>query len=250
MDRMEIGTRQVQNTIRIVTPPKRENPEWWRWLRTTDARVFLDIRVPSPVEASMHVPGGTLVLSGLRGEFDVSVPGGAVQLHDLSGPVALHTRRSRAEVRNVDGPRLSVRASAAPVTLTNIDSEQVEVTTAAAPLTLRNAHGTCAITAHAAPVTLSELSGPCQATAHGGALSFTGPLRAPTDLATVGAALTAHLSPETSATLDATGSSVSLDESLPFAGEREPGRLHGTLNGDGPSLSLRAVRAPVHCRAV
>ena len=248
-DHMGLATRQVQNTIRIVGASQEQAPAWWRWRRRTDAQVYLDVQVPSPVDASVRVPGGTLVVSGLEGTFDLTVPGGAVRLQQLSRPVALQARRSPVEIEKIEGPRLSLRSAAAPMQLTDIDSSELTIEAAAAPVTIQKARGTCQVEAHAAPVSLTDLSGPCRAVVHRGPLRFVGPVRAKTSLTTIADALSVSLPSSSGAALDATGTSVRLDEAFSFAGDREAPRLQGALNGGGPALTLRAVRGTVECQA-
>ncbi len=247
-DRMGLGTRQVQDTIRIVAAPPQAQSDWWRWRRRTDAQVYLDVQVPSPIDASVRVPGGTLVASGLEGTFDLSVPGGAVRLERLRGPVALRARRSAVEIEEVDGPRLSLQSAAAPLQLLDIQSDELSIEATAAPVTVQRARGTCEITAHAAPVSLTELSGPCQAVAHRGSLRFEGPLRADTSLTTIADPLTVRLPSSSGAALDATGTAVRLDDAFSFSGDRTAAPLQGLLNGGGPALTLRAVRGRIDCQ--
>lgn len=248
VDRMNLGTRQSKETIQIASSSRSQHPEWWRWMRTANATVFLDVRVPSPVEASLHLPGGTLVVSDLQGTVDASVPGGAVRVQHFTGSLSLTGRRSPIEVSDVDGPSLAIDAAGAPVTISDSQSKAVDVTCVSGPLNIENASGACTVSAHAARVTLEDLSGPCRATAHGGSLTFASSLSAPATLTTVAAPLTARLPASTGAALQASGDLVSIPDRFAFRGDHTDRRVEGTLNGGGPSLSLRAIRGPVHCR--
>ncbi|MFO8099329.1 MAG: hypothetical protein R6T83_06860 [Salinibacter sp.] len=247
IERLDIGTRQVKETIRIASGAPSQDPDWWRWMRETEAVVFLDVRVPSPVEASLHLPGGTLALSALRGAVDASVTGGAIRIDRFTGPLSLTGRRSPIHVSEAEGPSLTIESAGAPVTITDGQSDRVDVTSVSGPLAIENARGACTVSAHASPVTLTNLTGTCQATAHGGSLTFASSLPAPATLTTVGAPLTAELAASTEATLEATGAPVTIGASLPFDGEQTDSHLHGTLNGGGPALSLQAIRGRVHC---
>ena len=68
-------------------------------------------------------------------------------------------------------------------------------------------------------------------------------------LEVVGASLDATLPRDHDATLSMSGPVLSLDDAFAFEGERTDSEIAGTLNGGGPSFTLKAIGGEIHCHS-
>jgi len=250
LDRLQISARRAKDTIRITGGTSPHDREWWQWLRTKTTAVYVDLKIPTPVKADVHVPGGSVKARDVEGTFRFSGVNGTVQSHQLEGTLKVQSRSSDVVVDAFSGDDLSVRAVAGSVSVSDVHADTISMYAASGPVSIDEADGEMNLEAHASPVTLANFSGSCVAHSNGAPITFRGAVTNETQLATVGAPITARISATTAARLSMTGGRMELDESLPFEGTRDQKTVTGTLNGGGPSLQLRAVRGSVRCEQV
>jgi hypothetical protein len=249
LDRLEVSTRQKKDTIHVQSEADRSDATWWRWVRTLDVTVHVDLRVPSTVDADLTVHGGLVEVADLSGQFDIDVSGGPCRLHNLDGTLDLRAESSEVEIDGFSGDRLEARVAVGRLTLTDVAAESIVLRPVAAPLSATDVRGDTTITANSTPVTLDGLEGTCTARSQGAPIEFTTPPTGEADLTVVGADLTVTLPSDHGAALRMEGASVHLDEAFPFEGDRTPTELTGTLNQGGPALHLRSVGGTVECRS-
>ena len=248
-DRLELDARQAKGTVQVVSDLTRTDTEWWRWIRTFDGTLHVEVTCPSRVEADLTVPGGELDIADLAGEFTLSVMGTPCRLVNLEGQLNLRGESSDVTLDNCTGTDILARVSVGSLTLTDVTAETLTLRSVAAPVSVTNCEGTTTITTRSAPVTIDGLEGSCTVNSQGGSVRYNGCPTAETDLEVVGAPLTTLLPLSCDADLTMTGSAMTLDEAFPFEGERSDQKIAGVLNEGGPSLRLSATGGSVECQS-
>ena len=249
LDRMQVGTHQMKDTVRVYSDNDRSDAEWWRWVRTLDVDIHVDLLLPSYVEAEIRAPGGAVDIANLEGHIDVKVMGGPCHAENLQGTLGIRAESSDVSIKQFSGDEVIGRVAVGSLSLDDVTADAITTRSVAAPLSLSSVTGSTTVTARSAPVELRDLSGPCTARVQAGRLTFTG---APDDevaLRVVGTPLDATLPSGHSADLHMTGSQLSLDDRFAFKGERTDHEIEGTLNGGGPPLTLESVGGGrIQCR--
>jgi hypothetical protein len=248
-DRLDLDARQVKGTIQVTSDLDRTTTEWWRWIRTFDGTLHVDVRCPSPVEADLTVPGGEIDMADLDGEFNLSVMGSPCHLVGLDGDIHLRGESSDVTLEDCSGTDILARVAVGSLTLTDVTAETLTLRSVAAPVSVTDCEGTTTITTRSAPVTVKGLEGPCTANSRGGPLHYEGCPTAETDLEVVGAPLTALLPPSCDAALTMTGPALTLDEAFSFEGERADEKIAGVLNDGGTALRLSGTGGTVECQS-
>lgn len=248
LNRMSVGTRQMKDRVRVYSDRPRWDAEWWRWMRELSASIYLEVRLPAHVDASIRASGGTIDVANLAGHFDLDTRGGTLHAQNLEGTLDVRARSTDVSLRRFDGARLNIHEAAGSLSLEEVESDALTIRSVSAPVTLTDVTGSTDIEVHGAPLTLREVTGTCRARAQGGTLTFVGTPADDIELTTVGASLETQLPSSLSATLHLTGEDVTLDSGFSFEGKRTPQRVTGTLNDGGPTLRLRAIRGTAHCR--
>lgn len=249
LDRMQIGTQQMKDKVRVYSDGDRSDAEWWRWVRTLDVDIHVEVRLPSRVEAELRAPGGEIDVADLEGTMDLQVMGGSCRAENLEGNLSLRAESSDVFINRLTGDDVNVRVAVGSVQMEDVQAESLSLRSVAAPVTLTSVEGAISVTANSTPVDLQNVTGPCTARCQGGALTYTGTPPAETELTVVGSRLSVDLPSAHAATLTMTGDTVSLDDDFAFEGERREHEIEGTLNDGGPALILRAIGGTVECRA-
>lgn len=249
LNRMDVGTHQMKDTIRVYSDGDRSHAEWWRWVRTLDVTLHVDVRVPSRVEAEIRAPGGKIEVAGLEGHLDLKAMGGPCHIENVDGTLDLRAESSDVSIHGFSGDEFVARVAVGALSVSDVQADTVTVRSVAAPLTLSSVEGVTTVTARSAPVTLNDVPGPCSAHARGGSLDYNGTPADEVDLEVVGAALDATLPSTHGAALTMSGPTLSLSDAFGFEGERTETEIDGTLNGGGPPLTLSAISGEVSCRS-
>lgn len=249
LDRLDIGSHQRKDTVRVSSDADRSTAAWWRWLRTLDITLLVDLRCPDRVKADLAIPGGEVDIANLEGHFDLDVMGSPCRVQHLTGTLDIRAESSDVTIEHVSGEDLLARVAAGRLTVREVEADSITLRSVNAPLTLQGATGPTSITANSAPVTLEGLDGPCTARCRGGSLRFEGCPSADTDLTSIGGALDVVLPADCGADLTMAAADLSLDEAFAFEGDRHEEEIVGTLNGGGVPLRLHTRGAPLRCSA-
>ena len=250
LDRMKVGTHQMKDTVRVYSDSERSDAEWWRWVRTLDVDIHVDLRLPSQVEAEIRAPGGAVDIANLKGHIDINVMGGPCSAENLEGTLDIRAESSDVSVKHFSGTELITRVAVGSLTLTDVEADTTTVRSVAAPLSLDTVSGPVAITSKSAPVEVQNLSGPCTAHVQAGRLTFSGAPRDEVTLRVIGAALDVSLPSSHGADLHMRGPDLSLADGFSFSGERTEKEIEGVLNGGGPPLTLVTIGGgPLQCRS-
>jgi len=249
LDRMQVGTHQMKDTVRVYSDSDRADAEWWRWVRTLDVTIHVDLRLPPHVEAEIRAPGGAVDIADLHGHVDIKVMGGPCHAENLDGTLDIRAESSDVSIEDFSGDELIARVAVGSLTLEDVTADTVTVRSVAAPLSLDRITSATTVTAKSAPVDLRDLSGPCTARVQAGRLAFVGSPEDEITLRVTGASLTVALPSDHGADLRMSGPHLALDEGFSFDGERTVQEIDGTLNGGGPALKLVATgNGAIECR--
>lgn len=248
LKRVGVATRQRKNTIQVYSDNGRSDAEWWRWVRTFDALLNIDLQVPPRIEADIRVPGGSVDIADLQGHFDVKVIGGSCQVTDAGGTLDVRAESSDVSIRGFSGDQIVARVAVGALRVEDVEADTITVRSVAAPMTLSSISGATTVTANGGQVELQDLSGPCTTRVDGGPLHYNGRPDEKTDLHVVGSSLEARLPADHEADLLMTGPTLALDDRFSYEGERTETEIEGTLNGGGPLLSLSAAGGRVACQ--
>jgi len=122
-DRLELDARQVKGTIRITSDLTRTDTEWWRWLRTFDGTLHVEVTCPSPVEADLTIPGGEIDIADLKGTFTLSLMGTPCRLDNLEGDLSLRGESSDVSIEQFTGDELTARVAVGSLSLTDVTAD-------------------------------------------------------------------------------------------------------------------------------
>jgi len=249
LDRMQVGTQQMKDTVRVYSDGDRSDAVWWRWIRTLDVTIHVDLKLPSNVEANLRVPGGEVDIADLQGVFDINAMGGRCLIQDVSGILTVQGESTDVSVQRFSGNELDVTIAAGSITLEEIEADEISVHSVCAPVRLSEVSGETTLTANGTSVEVEHASGAFTGRVQSGSLSFDAAPTDDVDLRAVGAPIYVTLPADHGADVHIHGETIDLDDTFSFVGEQTEHDIQGTLNDGGPQLSLRAIRGDVSCRA-
>ena len=249
LDRMQVGTRQMKDTIRVYSQCDPSQAEWWRWVRTLDVTVHLDIQIPTHVDAEIRAPGGSIDAADLSGNITLKPMGSPCRAENLQGTLNVRAESSEVSILGFSGERLDARVASGALSVKDVETDTLILHSVAAPMTVTNASGETEITANGTAVDIKSLSGPSTAHIQGGKLTYEAAPTEPIDLTVVGSTLDALLPSDLNADLKLSGGTVFLADSFAFEGDRTDQNVEGQLNKGGPSVKLTAIRGDARCKA-
>lgn len=247
LDRMQVGTQQMKDTVRVYGDGDQSDAEWWRWIRTLDVTVYVDLRLPSRVEADLRIPGGEIDIADLQGHVDLKVMGGPCRAENLEGTLDIRAESSDVFIDGFSGDQIVSRVAVGSLTMNDVQADTITLRSVAAPVTITNVQGSTNITANSTSVDIDALTGPLTARSQGGDLTYTGPPTDETELTVVGSTLSVHLPSDHSSDLTIVGDTLSLDEAFAFEGDQTEHEITGALNGGGHALTLQAIGGTAEC---
>jgi DUF4097 and DUF4098 domain-containing protein YvlB len=213
-------TLQLRGTTTVDESALATAVEWLLWPFQL-LRVQVDVRVPRRFSVVVHSAGGNVTIAGLDGDASAQTSGGRVEVENITGSVDATTSGGRIEVAGVRGD-VHAETSGGGIRVEEV-SGSVEARSSGGGIDVRGAGG--AVTAVTSNGRISA--------------SFSGPPAG--DLETRGGRIEVRFPENAGADLDAstTGGRVEVDQHLTFAGEAQPHRVSGTVNGGGASLRVR-----------
>lgn len=247
LDRLKLTTRQVKDTVRVRSAERVQDADYWRWLRSNDATVYLEIDLPRDTDADVRAPGGAIDAEGLHGNVVIDASACPVRAANVEGVLRISAKASAVHVEGFDGRELDIETMSSELTLSRATAEDITIRAFSGSVDVSQVQGRLRISAHGSPVHLEAVEAPLRAEVQGAELTVDGVPSSGADLQTFGASIRASLARSLSADVVLMGDVVDLDRSLPFHGEREPRRVEGRLNDGGPDVLVRATRGRVEC---
>lgn len=208
--------------------------------RMSRPSVKIAVWVPRNFRAEVASTGGSVSVASLSGDVAARTSGGSLRLTNLAGAVTGHT--SGGSIRHA-----GTSASANFVTTGGaIDIGEVEgeasAKTTGGSITLASAGGAIAARTSGGSIRIASAGDAIDAKTAGSIqATFVAQPTVPSGLATTGGSIQVRLAPNVAVDVHAktSGGRVRLEEGIRVEGEVERRRLSGTINGGGPSLSLR-----------
>jgi hypothetical protein len=247
LDRLQLTTRQVKDTVRVRASDRVQDAGYWRWLRSHDATVYVEIDLPRDTDADVRAPGGAIDAEGLHGNVVIDASACPVRAAAVEGVLRISAKASAVEVNEFEGRTLDVEVMGASLALGGVRADDVVLRSFGGSIEARDVRGRLRISAHGSPVRLEAVDAPLHAEVQGAELTVDGVPASGADLRAFGGSIRASLARTLSADVVLLGDEVDLDRSLPFQGEREPRRVEGRLNDGGPDVLVRATRGRVEC---
>jgi DUF4097 and DUF4098 domain-containing protein YvlB len=107
--------------------------------RISQSSLFFEFKAPREMILDLYTAGGSVELSGLKGEFSGKTSGGALRLDDLTGQVDLRTGGGRILVQNstLDG---EVRTGGGKVLVENVTGD-IQASSGGGTVTYRKVYG-------------------------------------------------------------------------------------------------------------
>jgi len=196
--------------------------------------LHFEVEVPAEVRTQVRTGGGSVKVSGLRGESNLKTSGGSIEVTGLNGNLVAHTSGGSIRIREVTGDA-RVETSGGP-----IDAEAIE-----GNLEAHTSGGSIHVEGVTGYLEAKTSGGPIRATysrgnKHGG------------ELETSGGSIDVAIDQSANLDLDAStsGGSVSTDLPIRVVGTISHSSLHGSLGSGGEALRLHTSGGSIHIRAL
>jgi hypothetical protein len=193
-----------------------------------------EIEIPTQTRTEIHTGGGSISVSGLKGQSEIKTSGGPIDVMGLDGNLEAYTSGGSIHIREVTGDA-HVATSGGP-----IDAEELEGT-----LKAHTSGGGIRINRVSGYVEAKTSGGPIHATyspgnTHGG------------DLDTSGGSIDVAIDRSANLNLDAetSGGSVSSDLPVRMVGTVSHTHLQGAIGSGGEELHLRTSGGSIHVHAL
>jgi hypothetical protein len=205
-----------------------------RWGWSEHISVRFEVQVPSQTETEIRTGGGSVRLSGLRGDSELKTSGGSIDVSGLSGRLDAKTSGGSIHLQEVDGDA-RVDTSGGRIEAASIDGS----------LTAHTSGGS---------IHVDRVSGHVEAETSGGPISVNfgrGNARGGV-LETSGGSIEVELDRSANLEIDASTSGGSVTSDLPIrvVGKISSSSLHGSLGSGGETLRLHTSGGSIHIRAL
>jgi len=196
--------------------------------------VHFEVEVPSQTQTEIRTGGGSIRLSGLRGDSELKTSGGTIDVSGLSGRLDAKTSGGSIHLQEVNGDA-RVDTSGGKIDVASLDGS---------------------LTAHTSggPIRIDRVTGYVEAKTSGGPISVNfgrGNARGGV-LETSGGSIEAQLDRSANLDIDASTSGGSVTSDLPIrvVGKISSSSLHGSLGSGGETLRLHTSGGSIHIRAL
>lgn len=212
-----------------VTARRKQDRGW-----SHGVSLHFEVEVPAEARTQIRTGGGSVKLSGLRGESNLKTSGGSIEVTGLNGNLVAHTSGGSIHIREVTGDA-RVETSGG-----GIDAEAIE-----GNLQAHTSGGSIHVERVTGYLEAKTSGGPIRATysrgnKHGG------------ELETSGGSIEVAIDHSANLAVDAatSGGSVSSDLPVRVVGTISHSSLHGSLGSGGEALRLRTSGGSIHIRAL
>jgi hypothetical protein len=204
----------------------------WGW--SEHISVHFEVQVPSQTETEIRTGGGSVRLSGLRGDSELKTSGGTIEVSGLSGRLEAKTSGGSIRLQEVDGDA-RVDTSGGKIDVVSLDGSL-------------NAHTS------GGPIHVDRVSGHVAAETSGGPISVNfgrGNTRGGV-LETSGGSIEVGLDRSANLDIDAStsGGSVTCDLPIRVVGRISSSSLHGSIGSGGETLRLHTSGGSIYIRAL
>lgn len=209
-----------------------------------------NILVPSRYNLDLRTSGGTISVSDLEGEIRAGTSGGSLRFGSIRGPVQARTSGGNIELAGSEG-RAEVSTSGGSIRIGEVAGD-VTAKTSGGSISISRARGSVTAETSGGSIKVEDVSGHLQASTSGGSVTAT-ISEQPRDgsrLATSGGSVNLYLAEHVGLDVDArtSGGRVVTDFPITVQGVLERTSMRGSINGGGPSLTLRTSGGNIHLR--
>jgi hypothetical protein len=196
--------------------------------------VHFEVEVPSQTQTEIRTGGGSIRLSGLRGDSELKTSGGGIDVSGLSG-------------------RLEAKTSGGSIHLQEVDGD-ARLDTSGGRIEVASLDGSLAAHTSGGPIRIERVTGYVEARTSGGPISVNfgrGNARGGV-LETSGGSIEAQLDRSANLDIDAStsGGSVTSDLPIQVVGKISSSSLHGSLGSGGATLRLHTSGGSIRIRAL
>jgi hypothetical protein len=201
-----------QSGSRITATVERKN-DFSNWFGSNNASISFTVYVPKEMSCNLHTSGGSISLSGVKGEQELKTSGGSLSLNTIIGNVEAGTSGGSINIERYSG-RLDAHTSGGSIHLTDAKGE----------LNVHTSGGS---------IHLDNINGSVEASTSGGGIhaNISG-LEKYVRLKTSGGGINATIPSGLGVDLDLKGNRVNT-KLVNFNGEAEKDRIRGSMNGGG-----------------
>ena len=215
--------------IASVTVRRKEH---WGW--NEHGSVHFEVEVPTQTQTEVRTGGGSVELSGLRGDSELRTSGGSIHVSALTGRLDAKTSGGSIHLREVTGDTRA-DTSGGPIEVASLDGS-LNAHTSGGPIRIDRVTGYVEAKTSGGPITVNFGRG----NGRGGVLE------------TSGGSIEANLDRSANLEIDASTSGGSVTSDLPIrvVGKISPSSLHGSLGSGGETLRLHTSGGSIHIRAL
>jgi DUF4097 and DUF4098 domain-containing protein YvlB len=213
--------------------------------------VHYKILVPENFNLTLDTSGGNVSIGDLEGVVQLRTSGGNIAVAAIDGPVNAHTSGGNMSVKSASGD-IDLHTSGGNIKVDSGDGK-IDARTSGGNIAIGSARGAVAVRTSRGNIHLGNLhNGNVKAKTSGGNVTaklHTTPA-SDIELRTSGGTVTLYLPSDAKATFDAhaSGGSVRCDLPVEREGKKSKRSLRGTLNGGGPTVTLKTSGGSVNIR--
>src|SRR5262247_261204 len=215
--------------------------EFFRLWRRPGLQVRYVVSIPTDFNVDLKTSGGGIRVDDLRGEVRVKTSGGGLQFGKIEGPITGNTSGGGITLAGCKG-KVDVRTSGGGIDIGSGSGDLVAETSGGG-IKIEDFVGDAFVRTSGGAIRINRIEGAIDAETSGGPIvaALSGQPKKDCRLHTSGGGITVELDEALSLNInaEASGGGVTTDLPLTVQGELRSGRLQGSLNGGGQSLSLQ-----------
>ena len=229
-----------------VTARRRHSYGWPR-----NVRVHFEVRLPADTRTEVKTSGGSVEISGLRGDAKLESSGGSIKVSDLSANLRARTSGGSIRVEEIKG-NVEIDTSGGSINGDSVTG-RVEARTSGGSIRLERVGGDLLAHTSGGSIRIEDAGGRVEAKTSGGSVdvAFAKENAHGGELETSGGGVTVKLYRSVNLNLEASASAGSVSTDLPIqvVGTLSKSHLSGTIGSGGETLRLHSDGGPVRIEA-
>jgi DUF4097 and DUF4098 domain-containing protein YvlB len=229
-----------------VTARRRHSYDWPK-----RAWVHFEVHVPADTRTEIKTSGGSVEISGLRGDAKLSTSGGSIKVSNLSANLRAGSSGGSIRVEEIKG-NVDVDTSGGSIDGDNVTGRLV-ARTSGGSIRLERVGGDLLAHTSGGSIRIEDAGGRVEAQTSGGSVdvAFAKDNAHGGELETSGGGVTVRLDRSTNLNLEASASAGSVSTDLPIqvVGTLSKSHLSGTIGSGGETLRLHSDGGPVRIEA-
>jgi hypothetical protein len=229
-----------------VTARRRNSYEWPK-----RAWVHFEVHVPADTRTEVKTSGGSVEISGLRGDAKLSTSGGSIKVTDLSANLRAGSSGGSIRVEEIKGS-VEVDTSGGSIDGDSVTG-RLEARTSGGSIRLERVGGDVLAHTSGGSIRIEDAGGRVDAKTSGGSVdvAFAKDNGHGGELETSGGGVTVRLDRSANLNLEASTSAGSVSSDLPIqvVGTLSKSHLSGTIGSGGETLRLHSDGGPVRIEA-